>query len=51
MSETDFTAAAERVQALPTKPTNDELLSLYGLFKQASVGDCNTPKPGMLNLK
>jgi diazepam-binding inhibitor (GABA receptor modulating acyl-CoA-binding protein) len=24
-------------------------LDLYGLYKQATVGDCNTSKPGMLD--
>ncbi|KAJ3322227.1 hypothetical protein HDV06_003287 [Boothiomyces sp. JEL0866] len=34
---------------LPTKPSNDDLLTLYALFKQATVGDCNTDRPGMLD--
>lgn len=24
-------------------------MDLYGLYKQATVGDCNTSKPGMLD--
>lgn len=30
------------------KPTmsNEELLKIYGLYKQATVGDCNIEKPG-----
>jgi diazepam-binding inhibitor (GABA receptor modulating acyl-CoA-binding protein) len=32
------------------KITNDEKLSLYGLYKQAECGDNNTDKPGMLTL-
>ena len=31
--------------------TDDELLQVYSLFKQGSVGDCNTDKPGMLDFK
>ncbi len=27
------------------------MLTTYALFKQATVGDCNTPKPGMFDLK
>jgi diazepam-binding inhibitor (GABA receptor modulating acyl-CoA-binding protein) len=46
-----FEAAAEEVKNLKTKPNNDELLKLYALFKQGSVGDCNTSRPGMLDLK
>lgn len=39
-----FAAAAEAVKALTKRPTDDELLELYALFKQASVGDNNTRK-------
>lgn len=46
----DFDSAAERIKPV-TGPNNDEMLELYGLFKQATVGDNNTPKPGMLDLK
>ena len=31
--------------------SNDELLTLYSLYKQATVGDCNTERPGMLDFK
>ena len=37
-----FEEAAEAVKNLPKKPTDDELLELYALFKQATVGDVNT---------
>merc|ERR1712203_608154 len=47
----DFTKAAEEVKKLKTQPANDELLILYGLFKQATVGDINTDRPGMLDFK
>jgi len=29
---------------LPDKTSNDDKLILYGLYKQATVGDCNTCK-------
>merc|ERR1712195_423599 len=29
--------------------SNDEKLEAYGLYKQATVGDVNTDRPGMLN--
>ncbi|EIE75414.1 hypothetical protein G6F46_001503 [Rhizopus delemar] len=45
MPSQQFTTAAEEVQKLSTKPSNDELLELYGLFKQATVGDNETSKP------
>ena len=31
--------------------TNDEKLEFYALFKQATVGDVNTERPGMLDMK
>lgn len=37
-----FNQAAEAVKGLSKDPTNDEKLRLYGLFKQVTVGDCNT---------
>lgn len=43
----DFDTAAERIK--PVKgPNNDEMLELYGLFKQATVGDNTT---GRFNTK
>ena len=29
--------------------SNDDKLAGYALFKQATIGDCNIPAPGMLN--
>lgn len=49
--EQEFQKAAEDVKNLTSRPSDQELLQLYGLFKQGTVGDCNQPKPGMLNLK
>ncbi|KAI8145972.1 putative acyl-coA-binding protein [Fennellomyces sp. T-0311] len=51
MPSAEFDKAAEEVKNLPTKPSDDDLLKLYGLFKQATVGDNNTAKPGMFDLK
>jgi diazepam-binding inhibitor (GABA receptor modulating acyl-CoA-binding protein) len=36
---------------LPNKPSDNDLLTLYGLFKQGIHGDNETPKPGMLDFK
>ncbi|XP_066484632.1 acyl-CoA-binding domain-containing protein 7 [Tiliqua scincoides] len=49
--QADFEKAAENVKKLKTKPTDDELKELYGLYKQSIVGDNNTECPGMLDLK
>lgn len=46
-----FQEKADSVNQLVTKPTDDELLQLYGLFKQATVGDVNTDRPGIFALK
>ncbi|KAK9396195.1 acyl-CoA-binding domain-containing protein 7 [Crotalus adamanteus] len=49
--QADFETAAENVKKLKSKPTDDELKELYGLYKQATVGDINIECPGMLDLK
>ena len=46
----EFTKAAEDVKKLTERPTDQELLDLYGYFKQATVGDINTDRPGMFSL-
>ncbi|KAF3425864.1 hypothetical protein E2986_12964 [Frieseomelitta varia] len=46
-----FEQAAEAVKTLTKRPTDEEFLELYALFKQASVGNINTSRPGMLDLK
>ncbi|MGH8216537.1 MAG: acyl-CoA-binding protein [Rhodanobacteraceae bacterium] len=45
----DFRQAAEDVQRLPERPDNDTLLKLYALYKQATEGDANGPKPGFFD--
>ncbi|ALC38216.1 CG8498 [Drosophila busckii] len=47
----EFNKAAEDVKNLNSTPSDNDLLELYGLFKQANVGDCNTDKPGFLDFK
>ncbi|XP_030352737.1 acyl-CoA-binding domain-containing protein 7 [Strigops habroptila] len=49
--EADFNTAAEDVKKLKTRPTDEELKELYGLYKQATVGDINIECPGTLDLK
>ncbi|XP_039296506.1 putative acyl-CoA-binding protein [Nilaparvata lugens] len=46
-----FDEAVTRVRDLTQKPNDDELLELYGLFKQATEGDNTTDRPGIMNLK
>jgi acyl-CoA-binding protein len=37
-----FNQAAEKVKNLTKRPSDEELLELYALYKQATVGDNNT---------
>lgn len=45
-----FTQAAEQVKRLQFLDT-DTQLKLYGLYKQATVGDVNVPRPGVFNAR
>jgi acyl-CoA-binding protein len=47
----DFAKAQERVKTLKSRPSNEALLDLYSLFKQATEGDVSGKRPGMLDLK
>lgn len=46
-----FADAKAKVEKLKTRPSNDQLLDLYGLYKQATEGDVAGSRPGMLDLK
>ncbi|RWS01809.1 putative diazepam binding inhibitor-like protein [Dinothrombium tinctorium] len=46
-----FQKAADDIKNLKSRPTDEELLELYALFKQATVGDINTERPGLFELK
>lgn len=47
--EQQFEEASKQVHTLKERPSNDVLLSLYSLHKQASVGDVHGDKPGMFD--
>ena len=47
----EFAAAQVRVKQLIKTPGSDELLALYGNFKQATAGDVSGDRPGMLDFK
>jgi len=49
-SSADFEKALKDVKKL-SDLGNEDLLALYGLYKQATVGDVSGPKPGLLDLK
>lgn len=46
-----FKAAKSRVETLTKRPSNEQLLDLYGLYKQATDGDVTGSRPGFLDLK
>ena len=45
----DFETAVAEVQELPEKPGNEDLLKLYALYKQATAGDVEGKRPGMID--
>lgn len=44
-----FDQAAKDVTTLSAPPDNEAMLKLYGLYKQATKGDCTGARPGMLD--
>ncbi|CAI5671215.1 unnamed protein product [Oreochromis niloticus] len=44
-----FEQAKSKLSTLKNDPGNEVKLKIYALFKQATQGPCNTPKPGMLD--
>ena len=52
MSDLDdaFTQAQHDVTQLAADPGNDAKLTLYALYKQATVGDVSGKKPGMFDM-
>lgn len=47
----DFQASADRSRDLAQRPSNEELLDLYALFKQATAGDVSGDRPGGFDFK
>ena len=46
-----FAAAQERARGLPKTPTNSELLDLYALYKQGTLGDARGKRPGLFDVR
>lgn len=44
-----FEEAKSRLSSLKNDPGNEVKLQIYALFKQSTLGPCNTPRPGMLD--
>ena len=47
----EFNNAVARSKELTVRPSNEELLKLYGLFKQATEGDIKGERPGGFDFK
>ena len=51
MSSNTFEEAVAATKKFTSKPSNEELLKLYGLYKQATEGDNETERPGGFDFK
>ncbi len=51
MDTQQFEQAAERSKQFTKRPTNEELLQLYALYKQATEGDASGERPGGFDFK
>lgn len=47
----EFEQALNQVRSLDTRPSNENLLKLYGLYKQATEGDVTDDRPGGFDFK
>lgn len=45
-----FEQAQKDIKTLTQRPSNEEMLSLYSLFKQSTDGDVKVARPGMLDM-
>ena len=51
MSNEAFENAVKRSKTLKSRPSNDTLLKLYSLYKQATDGDVSGERPGGFDFK
>ncbi|GAA6103521.1 glycylpeptide N-tetradecanoyltransferase 2 isoform X1 [Tachysurus ichikawai] len=51
VTKEEFEKIAADVKQVKSRPSDQELLDLYGLYKQGTVGDVNIAEPGTLDLK
>ncbi|MEQ8303405.1 MAG: acyl-CoA-binding protein [Cyclobacteriaceae bacterium] len=47
----EFNKAVSQSKELTQRPSNDELLNLYALYKQGSEGDVSGERPGGFDFK
>lgn len=50
-TQEQFEAAVNQAKSLPQRPSNDDLLTLYALYKQATEGDVSGDRPGGFDFK
>ena len=50
-TDSKFTEATQKVHTLPKRPSDDILLKLYGLYKQATEGNNRTSQPIITDFK
>jgi diazepam-binding inhibitor (GABA receptor modulator, acyl-CoA-binding protein) len=50
-SQQEFEQAVTRSKELTKRPSNEELLQLYALYKQATEGDVTGDRPGGFDFK
>jgi diazepam-binding inhibitor (GABA receptor modulator, acyl-CoA-binding protein) len=51
MSNQDFENAVAKSKEITTRPSNEDLLKLYSLYKQATEGDVTGERPGGFDFK
>ena len=49
--ENKFHTSCLMVKTLVKPPSNEDLLYLYGMYKQATVGNCNIKEPSKFSIK
>lgn len=48
--KTNFEKAQQDIKTLPERPGNDDMLSLYAHYKQATEGDVQGKRPGFTDM-
>jgi len=51
MADQEFQKAAEEVKKFTKRPSDEEMLEIYGLYKQATTGDNTTSQPWAVQLE
>lgn len=49
--ENRFNMSCMLIKTLVTPPPDKDLLYLYGMYKQATIGDCNVDEPSRFSIK